>query len=84
MDKPRKFRNEYGSEDFVSNSEDGMMAFHLKKAGYKLLAINSPKATAWTNDRRLIADGSLLRASYLRVIKIFNRKKFDKIMTTQR
>ena len=79
MDKPRKFRNELGSADYVGNSEDGMMASEIKKAGYKILYVNNRKSRVWTSDRRLQMDGGLLRASMLRLLKMINRKAFDKI-----
>lgn len=82
MDKPRKFRNELGSAEYVGNSEDGMMASHIKKAGYKLFYVNNRKSRVWTSDRRLMMDGGLFRASILRLIKVFNRKAFDKITKT--
>ena len=82
MDKPRKFRNELGSADYVGNSEDGMMASHIKKAGYKLMYVNNRKSRVWTSDRRLMIDGGLMRAIKLRLIKIINRKAFDKIAKT--
>jgi glycosyltransferase involved in cell wall biosynthesis len=74
MEKPRKFRNEKGSGDFVYRSEDGVMASNIKKAGYKLLFVNSRKTRAWTSDRRLLIDGGLKNAIVLRVIKRMERK----------
>ncbi|MEI7828596.1 MAG: glycosyltransferase family 2 protein [Prolixibacteraceae bacterium] len=79
MDKPRKFRNELGSAEYVGDSEDGKMASAIKKAGYKILYVNSRKSRAWTSDRRLQIDGGLMRAVMLRLLKIINRKAFDKI-----
>ena len=79
MEKTRKFRNELGSADYVGNSEDGMMAFDIKKSGYKIMYVNSRKSRVWTSDQRMQIEGGLLRASLLRVIKIINRKAFDKI-----
>ena len=79
MDKPRKFRNELGTAEYVGNSEDGMMASAIKKAGYKILYVNNRKSRVWTSDRRLQMDGGLLRASMLRLLKMINRKAFDKI-----
>ncbi|MBK7712941.1 MAG: glycosyltransferase family 2 protein [Bacteroidales bacterium] len=79
MDKPRKFRNELGSADYVADSEDGLLAFNIKKAGYKILYVNNRKSRVWTSDRRLLIDGGLVRAIGLRLIKIINRKAFDKI-----
>jgi len=79
MEKPRKFRNELGSAEYVGNSEDGMMASHIKKAGYKILFVNNRRSRVWTSDRRLLIDGGLIRASWLRVLKILNRKAFDKL-----
>jgi glycosyltransferase involved in cell wall biosynthesis len=79
MDKPRKFRNELGSADYVANSEDGLLASEICKAGYKLLYVNNRKSRVWTSDRRLKIDGGLIRAIYLRVLKIINRKRFDKL-----
>jgi len=79
MDKPRKFRNELGSAEYVGNSEDGMMASAIKKAGYKILYVNNRKSRVWTSDRRLQIDGGLMRAILLRLLKIINRKAFDKI-----
>jgi glycosyltransferase involved in cell wall biosynthesis len=79
MDKPRKFRNELGSADYVGDSEDGKMASSIKKAGYKILYVNNRKSRAWTSDRRLQIDGGLMRAVMLRLLKIINRKAFDKI-----
>jgi glycosyltransferase involved in cell wall biosynthesis len=75
MDNPRKFRNEFGSAGYVYRSEDGIMASHIKKAGYKLLFINNRKSRAWTSDRRLIIDGGLMRATAHRLIKLFTAKK---------
>jgi hypothetical protein len=79
MDKPRKFRNELGSADYVADSEDGLMASNIKKAGYKILYVNNRKSRVWTSDRRLLIDGGLVRAIGLRLIKIVSRKTFDKI-----
>ena len=79
MDKPRKFRNELGTAEYVGNSEDGMMASAIKKSGYKILYVNNRKSRVWTSDRRLQMDGGLLRASMLRLLKMINRKAFDKI-----
>jgi glycosyltransferase involved in cell wall biosynthesis len=79
MDKPRKFRNELGSAEYVADSEDGLLALNIKKAGYKILYLNNRKSRVWTSDRRLLIDGGLVRAIGLRLIKIINRKKFDKI-----
>ena len=79
MDKPRKFRNELGSAEYVGDSEDGKMASAIKKAGYKLMYVNNRKSRVWTSDRRLQIDGGLMRASMIRLIKIFNRKAFDKM-----
>jgi glycosyltransferase involved in cell wall biosynthesis len=79
MDKPRKFRNELGSADYVGDSEDGKMASSIKKAGYKILYVNNRKSRAWTSDRRLQIDGGLMRAVMLRLLKIINRKAFDKL-----
>jgi glycosyltransferase involved in cell wall biosynthesis len=79
MDKPRKFRNELGSADYVADSEDGLLAFNIRKAGYKILFVNNKKSRVWTSDRRLAIDGGLVRAIGLRLIKIVNRKAFDRI-----
>lgn len=79
MEKPRKFRNELGSAEYVGDSEDGKMASSIKKAGYKLLYVNNRKSRVWTSDRRLQIDGGLIRAILLRLIKMVNRKAFDKI-----
>jgi glycosyltransferase involved in cell wall biosynthesis len=79
MDKPRKFRNELGSAEYVADSEDGLMASNIKKAGYKILYVNNRKSRVWTSDRRLLIDGGLFRAIKLRLIKIISRKTFDKI-----
>ncbi len=79
MEKPRKFRNEYGSAEYVGNSEDGMMASSIKKAGYKILYVNNRRSRVWTSDRRIVMDGGLLKGVRLRLIKTFNRKKFDKM-----
>jgi len=83
MDKPRKFRNEAGSADFVTNSEDGMMASAIKKAGYKIFYVNNRKSRVWTSDRRIMMDGGLLKGIKLRLIKIVNRKKFDMLMKSR-
>lgn len=74
MDKPRKFRNEFGSKDYVGKSEDGVMAGHIQRAGYKLLFVNNKKSSVWTSDRRLMIDGGLKRAIKLRLKKLFNYK----------
>jgi glycosyltransferase involved in cell wall biosynthesis len=79
MDKPRKFRNELGSTDYVADSEDGLLAFNIKKAGYRIYLVKNRQSRVWTSDRRLQIDGGLLRAVGLRLIKIINRKAFDKI-----
>jgi len=79
MDKPRKFRNELGSADYVADSEDGLMAFLIKKAGYKILYVNNRKSRVWTSDRRIQIDGGLLNAVKIRLIKIVSRKTFDKL-----
>jgi glycosyltransferase involved in cell wall biosynthesis len=79
MDKPRKFRNELGSAEYVGNSEDGMMASAIKKAGYKILFVNNRKSRVWTSDRRIIMDGGLFKGIKLRLLRTFNRKKFDKL-----
>jgi glycosyltransferase involved in cell wall biosynthesis len=79
MDKPRKFRNELGSADYVGDSEDGKMASSIKKAGYKILYVNNRKSRVWTSDRRLQMDGGMMRAVMLRLLKTINRKAFDKI-----
>ena len=79
MEKPRKFRNELGSSEYVGLSEDGEMAHHIQKAGYKLLYVSKRKARVWTSDRRLLIDGGLMRAVKLRLIKLVNRKAFDRI-----
>jgi glycosyltransferase involved in cell wall biosynthesis len=81
MDKPRKFRNEMGSSDYTGNSEDGLMASQIKKAGYKILFVNNRKSRVWTSDRRIVMDGGLLSGIKLRLLRTFNRKKFDKIAT---
>jgi len=83
MEKPRKFRNEAGSADFVTNSEDGMMASAIKKAGYRLFYVNSRKSRVWTSDRRIMMDGGLLTGIKLRLLKIVNRKKYDSIMKSR-
>jgi len=80
MEKPRKFRNELGSIDYVTNSEDGMMASSIKKAGHKLLYVNNRRSRVWTSDRRIMMDGGLLKGIKIRLIKVFNRKRFDKIV----
>ncbi len=80
MDKPRKFRNELGSADYVTNSEDGMMASSIKKAGYKIMYVNNRRSRVWTSDRRLVMDGGLLNGIKLRLIKVINRKRFDQIV----
>jgi glycosyltransferase involved in cell wall biosynthesis len=79
MDKPRKFRNELGSAEYVGNSEDGMMASAIKKAGYKILFVNNRKSRVWTSDRRILIDGGLLKGIKLRLLRTFYRKKFDAI-----
>lgn len=79
MDKPRKFRNEFGSSEYVGNSEDGMMASSIKKAGYKIKFVNNRRSRVWTSDRRIMMDGGLLRGVKLRLLKTFNRKKFDEL-----
>ena len=79
MEKPRKYRNELGSADYVGDSEDGKMASSIKKAGYKILYVNNRKSRVWTSDRRLQIDGGLMRAILLRLLKMVNRKAFDKI-----
>jgi glycosyltransferase involved in cell wall biosynthesis len=79
MDKPRKFRNELGSADYVADSEDGLLAFNIKKAGHTILFVRSRKSRVWTSDRRLLIDGGLMRAIGLRLMKIINRKAFDKV-----
>ncbi len=83
MEKPRKFRNELGSIDYVTNSEDGMMASSIKKAGYKLYYVNNRKSRVWTSDRRIMMDGGLLKGIKIRLIKVFNRKRFDQIVKPQ-
>jgi len=83
MEKPRKFRNELGSIDYVTNSEDGMMASSIKKAGYKLLYVNNRRSRVWTSDRRIMMDGGLLKGIKIRLIKVFNRKRFDQIVKPQ-
>jgi glycosyltransferase involved in cell wall biosynthesis len=82
MDKPRKFRNELGSADYVADSEDGLLAFNIKKAGYKIKFVKDRRSRVWTSDRRLIIDGGLFRAIGLRLIKIINRKAFDRMAKT--
>jgi glycosyltransferase involved in cell wall biosynthesis len=79
MDKPRKFRNELGSADYVANSEDGLMASLIRKAGYNLLFVNNRKTRVWTSDRRILIDGGLFRAVRIRLIKLISRKRFDRI-----
>ena len=79
MDKPRKFRNELGSAEYVGNSEDGMMASSIKKAGYKILFVNNRKSRVWTSDRRIQMDGGLFKGIKLRLLRTFYRKKFDAI-----
>lgn len=79
MDKPRKFRNELGSSEYVTNSEDGMMAYSIKNAGYKILYVNNRKSRVWTSDRRITMDGGLLRGVRLRLLRTFFRRKFDVI-----
>jgi glycosyltransferase involved in cell wall biosynthesis len=79
MDKPRKFRNEFGSSEYVGNSEDGMMASSIRKAGYKILFVNNRRSRVWTSDRRIMMDGGLMRGVKLRLLKTFNRKKFDEL-----
>jgi glycosyltransferase involved in cell wall biosynthesis len=78
MEKPRKFRNVFGSEDFVADSEDGLMAFLIKKAGFKILYLNHKNSRVWTSNRRIIIDGGLKKAVFLRLTKLFNRKLFLK------
>lgn len=80
MDKPRKFRNELGSADYVTNSEDGMMASSIKKAGYRILYVNNRRSRVWTSDRRIVMDGGLLNGIKIRLIKVLNRKKYDQIV----
>jgi glycosyltransferase involved in cell wall biosynthesis len=79
MDKPRKFRNELGSADYVADSEDGLLASNIRKAGYRILYVNNRKSRVWTSDRRLTIDGGLFRAVYLRILKLISRKRFDRI-----
>lgn len=79
MDKPRKFRNELGSADYVADSEDGLLAFNIRKAGHKLFFAGNRKVRVWTSDRRLVIDGGLFRAIGIRLIKLINRKTFDKL-----
>jgi glycosyltransferase involved in cell wall biosynthesis len=80
MDRPRKFRNEMGSSDYTTASEDGLMASLIIKAGHRLLYVNNRKSRVWTSDRRIVMDGGLLQGIRLRLLKIFNRKKFDMVM----
>jgi glycosyltransferase involved in cell wall biosynthesis len=80
MEKPRKFRNEAGSADYVTDSEDGRMATAIKKAGYKILYVNNRRSRVWTSDRRIIMDGGLLKGVKMRLIKTFNRKKYDEMV----
>jgi glycosyltransferase involved in cell wall biosynthesis len=84
MDKPRKFRNELGSADYVADSEDGLMAFLIKKAGFKILFVNNRKSRVWTSDRRIQIDGGLIKAVALRLIKIVSRKTFDKLTVSKK
>jgi glycosyltransferase involved in cell wall biosynthesis len=79
MENPRKFRNEIGSEGFVGRSEDGVMAASIKRAGYKLLFVNDIKCRVWTSDRRLVIDGGLMHSIIQRLVKLFNRRIFNKI-----
>jgi glycosyltransferase involved in cell wall biosynthesis len=79
MENPRKFRNEVGSASFVGRSEDGVMASHIKQAGYKLLFVNDKNARVWTSDRRLVIDGGLWQATLLRLTKLLNRRVYNKI-----
>jgi hypothetical protein len=56
-----------------------MMASSIKKAGYKLLYVNNRRSRVWTSDRRIVMDGGLLKGVRLRLLKTFNRKKFDEM-----
>ena len=66
MEKPRVFENNEGSTDYVSASEDGMMALKLKDIG-RIKMTKSYDARVWTMPRRLMKDGSLLRAVVKRI-----------------
>jgi glycosyltransferase involved in cell wall biosynthesis len=62
----RKFDNAAGSEYFVDEAEDGMMALHLKKRGI-LKLVTDPKARVFTLPRRLMYDGGIAQAFLLRI-----------------
>lgn len=62
----RMFDNEAGSEYFVHESEDGVMALNLKKKG-NLKLVTHPKARVFTSPRRLLQDGSIDKAFWNRI-----------------
>lgn len=54
----RTFDNALGSDFFVQESEDGVMALNLKTRG-KLKLVNDARARVYTSTRRLEAEGGL-------------------------
>lgn len=63
----RKFDNALGSDNFVHESEDGIMALNLQTRG-KLELVSHPKARVFTSTRRIEAEGGLLTSFKNKVI----------------
>ena len=59
--RARVFSNEAGTESFVDESEDGVMAVNLKTRGVLKLVLGA-KATVYTSPRRLLYDGGIWAA----------------------
>lgn len=54
-------------------AEDGMMALRLQQAGGHIAAIYANDARVWTSDRRIMIDGGLRKALWIRIKKhMFN------------
>lgn len=61
MEKPRVFDNSETSDNYVSASEDGMLALRLKEIG-RIKMNPSVDSRVWTMPRRLLKDGTLFKA----------------------
>jgi len=57
----RKFDNAAGSDYFVDEAEDGVMAVNLKTRG-RLKLVTNPRARVYTSPRRLMYDGGIWQA----------------------
>lgn len=66
VNQVRMFDNALGSDYFVEEAEDGVMAVNLKKEG-NLKLVRNPAARVFTSSRRLVAEGGLFKAFVYRL-----------------